>query len=452
MASERWHAVAGTQVLERLSSRPEGLDSAEAWRRLAAHGPNELTRRRGPSAWAVLVRQFTSPLIYALLVSAAVAFALGEIPDGSVVLGVVVLNALIGFVQEYRAGRAIQALAQLVSEPAMVRRDGEWRQLPAEQLVPGDVVSVEAGGRIVADLRILDAHGLRADEAALTGESVPVDKTTEPVDPQAELAERSSMLHGGTLTTSGTAQAVVVETGDDTQLGRISGLIDAAGDTQTPLTRNIARLGSTITRVIGVVAVVLLGVALFRGYPVADAALAAITLAVAAIPEGLPAIVTIALAIGVQRMARRRAVVRELPAVETLGETSVVCTDKTGTLTRNEMVLRRVWCPGDDEAEFEGVGYSPEGRVVHAGRAVGRVAGSVRELLIAGVLANEARLAGTGEDRTVLGDPTDAALLVGAERGGLDVAAMRHKPPRALLSFDSQRQYMPLPTTALMGR
>ena len=189
MASERWHAVAGTQVLERLSSRP----------------------------------------------------------DGSVVLGVVVLNALIGFVQEYRAGRAIQALAQLVSEPAMVRRDGEWRQLPAEQLVPGDVVSVEAGGRIVADLRILDAHGLRADEAALTGltgESVQVDKTTEPVDPQAELAERSSMLHGGTLTTSGTAQAVVVETGDHTQLGRISGLIDTAGDTQTPLTRNIAAVST----------------------------------------------------------------------------------------------------------------------------------------------------------------------------------------------------------------
>ena len=335
---ERWHAVAGSQALERLSGQPEGLDSAEAQRRLAEHGPNELTRRRGPSAWAVLLRQFTSPLIYALLVSAAVAFALGEIPDGSVVLGVVVLNAIIGFVQEYRAGRAIQALAQLVSEPATVRRDGEWTQLPAEQLVPGDLVpgdlvSVEAGGRIVADLRILDAHGLRADESALTGESVPVDKTTEPVGPDAELAERSSMLHGGTLATNGTAQAVVVETGDHTELGRISGLTDTAGDTQAPLTRNIARLGSTITKVIGVVAVVLLGIALLRGYPAADAALAAITLAVAAIPEGLPAIVTIALAIGVQRMARRRAVVRELPAVETLGETSVVCTDKTGTLS-----------------------------------------------------------------------------------------------------------------------
>jgi magnesium-transporting ATPase (P-type) len=258
VASERWHAVAGTQVLERLSSRPEGSDSAEAWRRLAAHGPNELTRRRGPSAWAVLVRQFTSPLIYALLVSAAVAFALGEMPDGSVVLGVVVLNALIGFVQEYRAGRAIQALAQLVSEPPMVRRDGEWRQLLAEQLVPGDVVSVEAGGRIVADLRILDAHGLRADEAALTGESVPVDKTTEPVDPQAQLDAAR-----GTLTTSGTAQAVVVETGRWHAVGA-----DLRADRHRwryadPLTRNIARLGSTITKVIGVVAVVLLGVALF---------------------------------------------------------------------------------------------------------------------------------------------------------------------------------------------
>ena len=441
-----WHAISGDGVLAQLSSHPQGLSTAEAQRRLVEHGPNELTRQQGPSAWAVLIRQFTSPLIYGLLISAAVAFALGKIPDGSVVLGVVVLNALIGFAQEYRAGKAIQALAQLVSEPATVRRDGQWTQAPAEHLVPGDVVSVDAGARVVADLRILQAHGLRADESALTGESVPVDKVAEPVDPVTQLAERRSLLHGGTLVTAGSAEAVVVKTGDRTELGRISSLLGSVEDTQTPLMRSIARLGSTITKVIGVVAVVLLGVALLRGYPIADAALAAITLAVAAIPEGLPAIVTIALAIGVQRMARRRAVVRELPAVETLGSTSVICTDKTGTLTRNEMVLRRAWTAQGDEAEFEGVGYAADGRVLVGGRefnASGGVDGPVRELLVAGVLANEAQLHTDGDERTVLGDPTDGALLVAAERGGLALDELfRSRPPQAVLPFDSQRQYM----------
>ena len=205
-----WHAALGEEVLARLGSRAEGLTTAEAEQRLTEYGPNALSRQRGPSAWQVLFRQFTSPLIYALIVSAAVAFALGDVPDGAVVLAVVVLNALIGFAQEYRAGKAIQALAQLVSEPATVRRDGRWTQTEAEQLVPGDVVSLEAGARVVADLRVLTAHGLRADESALTGESVPVDKTADPVDAGTELAERRSLLHGGTLVTAGSAEAVVV--------------------------------------------------------------------------------------------------------------------------------------------------------------------------------------------------------------------------------------------------
>jgi len=414
-----------------------GLSTDEASRLLAEHGPNRLTRQRGPSAWAVLGRQFASPLIYALLASAVVAVVVGDLADGAVVLGVVVLNALIGFVQEHRAGRAIQALAQLVAEPATVLRDERWTRVDAEDLVPGDVVSVEAGARVAADLRILEAHGLRADESTLTGESVPVDKSATPVDPAAELAERRSMLHGGSLVTAGTAVAVVVETGDRTQLGRISGLLGGIEKTRTPLTIAIARLGSTVTKVIGVVAVVLLGVALLRDYPVADAALAAITLAVAAIPEGLPAIVTIALAVGVRRMARRRAVVRELPAVETLGSTSVVCTDKTGTLTRNEMMVRRAWTPGGGEAEFEGVGYEAAGWVVP------EVTGPLRNLLTAGALANEARLDGAGDQRTVLGDPTDGALLVAAERGGVALAELfASHPPRVVLPFDSERKYM----------
>ncbi len=451
-----WYALTGEDVLTRLTSGRQGLSADEAARRLAEHGPNRLTRQQGPSAWAVLARQFTSPLIYALLIAAVVAFAFGDLPDGAVVLGVVVLNALIGFVQEYRADRAIQALAQLVSEPATVLRDERWTRLDAADLVPGDVVSIEAGARVVADLRVLQAHGLRVDESALTGESVPVDKSAAPVGPAAELAERWSMLHGGSLVTAGSAVAAVVETGDRTELGRISGLLGGVEKTQTPLTLGIARLGSTVTRIIGVVAVVLLGVALLRGFPVGDAALAAITLAVAAIPEGLPAIVTIALAVGVQRMARRRAVVRELPAVETLGSTSVVCTDKTGTLTRNEMTLRRAWTPQGDEAEFEGVGYEAAGRVVLRGRRLdpaGQVGGPLRDLLIGAALANEARLDGDGDRRSVLGDPTDGALLVAAERGGVALAELfRDHPRRAVLPFDSERKYMAsVPGTGIDG-
>ncbi|HYN95321.1 MAG TPA: HAD-IC family P-type ATPase [Pilimelia sp.] len=448
-APRAWHADSPDDAIRRLSGSRNGLSSEEAARRRVEYGPNDLTPPRRRSGWTVLARQFTSPLIYALLASAGVAYGFGEVADGSVVLGVVVLNAAIGFGQEYRAGRAIQALAALVSDLAVVQRDGRWAPRPAEDLVPGDVLTVEAGDRMPADLRVLDAHGLLADESALTGESLPVAKSAVAVDEETSLADRTSLLHAGTLAVAGTAQALVVRTGAATELGRISAQLDAAEETETPLTRDLRRLGSTITRAVAVVAAVLLGVALVRGYPVADAALAAISLAVAAIPEGLPAIVTIALAVGVQRMARRRAVVRQLPAVETLGATSVVCTDKTGTLTRNEMMLRRAWCPDGAEAEFEGTGYAPGGGMVAAGggTAVGPAAEqSLRRLLAAAVVANEARLSGTGPGRTVLGDPTDGALLVGAERGGLPPAAPA--APRAVLPFDPQRRYMAVATAA----
>lgn len=313
--------------------------------------------------------------------------------------------------------------------------------MAAEQLVPGDVVEVAPGDRVMADLRVLEGQGLRADESALTGESVPVDKTADAVADDAPLADRSSVLHAGTLVSAGGGQALVVETSGRTELGRISGLLSSADDTQTPLTKSIARLGSTITKVLGVVAVILLGIALARGYPLVDAALAAITFAVGAIPEGLPAIVTIALAVGVRRMARRNAIVRELPAVETLGSTSVVCTDKTGTLTRNEMMVRRAWT-ADGEAEFDGIGYAAEGRVSQDGRPLRPVGGRLLLLLEAAALANEGRLDGAGEDRHVLGDPTDGALLVAAERGGLDLTELRSRPRLGLLPFDSGRQYM----------
>ncbi|MDO9379004.1 MAG: HAD-IC family P-type ATPase [Nocardioidaceae bacterium] len=417
-----WHAIDVDDAFDDLQSGPGGLSGPDAADRAGHFGPNELPTDPGPSALSVLVRQLRSPLIYALMASAAVAFAFGEVVNGAVVLAVVVLNAAIGFVQEFRAGRAISALADMVAEPATVLRGGAWAPVPAQLLVPGDVVAVSAGDRVVADLRVVEGHGVRADESALTGESVPVAKSVPSVDTGAVLAERSSLLHAGTLVSAGSGRGLVVETGSRTALGHVSGLVSDTGRAVTPLTRSIADLGTRVTKAIGGVTVVLLVVALLRGYPIADAALAAITLAVAAVPEGLPAIVTIALAIGVQRMAGRHAIIRELPAVETLGATSVVCTDKTGTLTRNEMTVRHLWVPDH-----------PHGGPSRA---------AVRRLLVAGVLANEAELSGAGADRRQVGDPTDVALLVAADDADVSRPELGRWARTTLLPFDADNRYM----------
>ncbi|WP_320668622.1 cation-translocating P-type ATPase [Patulibacter defluvii] len=440
---EPWHARTPEQALGALGATASGLTTVEADARRARWGANVVARDDGPSAARILLRQFASPLIYALLASAAVAAALGELTDAAVVLAVVVANAGIGFAQEHRAGRAIAALAALVADPVAVRRDGRWTTRPADELVPGDIVAVEAGERVAADARLLRADALRADESALTGESLPVDKRVAAVAVDAPLADRTPMLHAGTLVVAGRARALIVRTGAETELGRISALLAATDGTRTPLTEAIAGLARVITRAIAAIAFLLLAVALLRGYPLADALLAAITLAVAAIPEGLPAIVTIALAVGVQRMARRRAIVRELPAVETLGSTTVVCSDKTGTLTRNEMLLRRAWTPGGAELELDGAGYGPRGVVRRVDGASATIDGASTALLEAAALATEARFDGGGAGRTVIGDPTDGALLAAAERAGIALDGLRRRQPRQrLVPFDAERRWM----------
>jgi calcium-translocating P-type ATPase len=404
-----WHAETGEAVLGALGSREGGLTGEEARARLREHGPNRLPEAAGPSAAELLLDQVRSPLMYALVLAAAVAAAFGELDDAAVVLAVVVLNALIGFVQEYRAGRAIAALAELVAEPATVRRDDAWMRIPAEQVVPGDVLAVAQGERVSADARLLGAERLRTQESVLTGESAPVDKDPGPAPPGAAIGDRHSMLHAGTVVAAGTGVGVAVATGRGTQVGRISTLLETVDPLQTPLTRELDRLGRVITAAIAVAAVALGIVAAVRGFPLADAALAGISLAVAAVPEGLPAVVTIALAVGVRRMARRRAIVRHLPAVETLGSTTVVASDKTGTLTRNQMTVQRTWlAPGATPAE----------------------------LLLAEVLCNDAMPGG-------LGDPTETALLEHAAAEGLDPAEARRRHPRlAAIPFDSARKLM----------
>ena len=392
------------EVAAALDAGPAGLSTAEAEERLSRFGPNRLPEASGPSAARLLLDQVRTPLMWALLAAGGLALALGEIEDGLVVLAVVVLNALIGFAQEYRAGRAIAALAELVAEPARVRRDGAWVEIPAEQVVPGDLVEVAQGDRVAADLRLLDAAALRAQEAALTGESEPVDKDVPAVPADAPLAERRSVLYAGTVVAAGSGRGVTVATGLRTELGRISSLLEGVKPLETPLTRDLARFGRVITGGIGVAAVLLAVVAAVRGFPLGDAAVAGISLAVAAVPEGLPAVVTIALAVGVRRMARRRAIIRHLPAVETLGSTTVVASDKTGTLTQNRMRVEAVWTPAGDD----------------------------RELRLAGVLCNDARGA--------LGDPTETALL---EASGLDVEAARAEHPRLdTLPFDANHKLM----------
>ncbi len=400
MADVCWHALDGTDVLARVGSDPGGLSTADADARLAQTGPNRVAPMRPEPVRALLWRQLSSPLILVLLASGVIALALGEIADGVVVLAVVAANGAIGFVQEWKAGRAIYALAALVPERATVMRDGAPRQIDADAVVPGDVVELRRGERVPADARILAARGLDVDESPLTGESMPVGKAPAPVPADALVADRASIVHGGTLVTAGAGTAVVVLTGDHTELGRISALMRHTEGVETPLTRGLAGVARLLTVLICVIAAVLLAVALARGYPFVEAVLAAVALAVAAIPEGLPAIVTIALAVGVQGMARRRAVIRHLPAVETLGSTTVICTDKTGTLTQNRMTVSELW--GDEDA-----------------------------LLRAAVLCSD----GTA--------PTEVALLEAAAREGMDAGAERARSPRVdAIPFDSDRKLM----------
>ncbi len=414
-----WHAMGVDDVVGTLSSDPAGLTRAEAEARLARVGTNVIPTAPPEPALAVLWRQLANPLIVVLLVAGAVALMLGEAADGAVVLGVVAVNSLIGFAQEWRAGRAIDALAALVPEQAIVLRDGERTHVPAERVVPGDVIHLRPGDRVPADARVLSGRGMEVDESPLTGESLPVAKSAGAVAPEAPVAERASMTHGGTLVTDGAGTAVVVATGRRTELGRISELMRRTRMVQTPLTRGLAGVTRTLTLVICIVAAALLAAALARGYTVVEAVMAAVSLAVAAIPEGLPAIVTIALALGVQRMAAHRAVVRRLPAVETLGSTTVICTDKTGTLTRNEMVVTALWTDGKRLAwETEPVPTA-----------------SATELLRAAALCSDAAPGG--------GRTTEGALLDAAARGGVDVGRERARAPRLdAIPFDSERKFM----------
>ncbi len=437
-----WHAHSSESATREMGvDGTQGLSEAEAADRLTRHGPNRLTERPGKPAWQRFAAQLGQPLVLVLLAAGVITAALGETVDASVIFGVVLVNALIGYWQEAKAEGALAALARSVTTPVTVRRDGHRRQLDASQLVPGDIVMLAAGDRIPADLRLLQQHELHTDDSMLTGESLPVCKHSRALAVDTVLAERTNMAWAGSTVIMGQGCGLVVATGDATETGRIAGLIAAAPDLVTPLTRKMARFSSWLLWAITALAGLTFAVGLARGETAFEMFMAAVALAVGAIPEGLPAAVTVTLAIGVARMAKRRAIIRHLPAVETLGSTTVICSDKTGTLTENAMTVRVLWCGGKGYA-LSGQGYAPTGDIRHD-EMPAAMTGAIRECLIAGALCNDASLRQEHGRWLITGDPTEAALLVAARKGGEDEHALRLAHPRQNeLPFDASRQYM----------
>ncbi len=444
----QWHALQPGEVLAAVESDADaGLTAEAALDRLERQGPNALPESSRRSLTSVFFGQFKSPLIYLLLLVGGVALALGHVADAVVIFFVVLLNALVGAVQEGRAERSLEALRKLATHRARIVRGGKELMIEARQLVRGDVLLLEAGDIVGADARLLHAAAVRIAEAALTGESVPVAKSLVPVVPDTPLADRRNMVYAGTHVTAGRARAVVVATGLVTEIGQIAALAEAAEQPKTPLERRIAQFGRYVIVAAAVLFVVINAIGLVRGVPLGDILMVGVSQVVGMIPEGLPVAMTIALSIGVQRMARRKAVVRRLAAVETLGSTTVICSDKTGTLTRNEMTVTAVYLPDGRELAVTGVGYAPEGKLVDGGREVDALeVGAVRALLEAAVLCNDAQLQGpeASEPRwKPIGDPTEVALVTLAVKGGIDPGALRARcPRRAEIPFDPAAKMM----------
>lgn len=419
-----WHTTPLTALYKTLKTSAKGLTEAEAAARLSRDGPNTLTTRSGPSWLRKLAAQFIEPLVLVLLLAVGLSIFLGDYVDAAVIGGVVLLNALIGFVQEHRAGRSIAALSEAIVTEATTLRDGKLIRIPSAALVVGDVVMVQSGDAIPADVRLIDARSLKVEESSLTGESLPVDKRVGELASETVLNDRYNMAFAGCAVTYGQAHGLVVATGDATQAGHIARLMAETTSLQTPLTRRIAQLSSLIVRVVMVLAVAMLGVGWWRGASLSDSFNAAIALAVGAIPEGLPAAVTILLAVGVSSMAKRGALIRSLPAVEALGSTTVICSDKTGTLTQNRMAVTDAFSGGQP------LTLEPMPETLPA---------TTRELLLAGALCNDARhIDATHFD----GDPTEVALLDIAARAGLTEAIQAAYPRLDVVPFESEHMYM----------
>ncbi len=446
--STRWHARPAEEALLELESTSAGLTHEQARERLLRYGPNRLDEAKPASILQRLLRHLNNLLLYVLMAAALVTGLMGHWVDTSVILAVVVVNVVIGFVQEGKAEKALQAIRHLLAPHAVVLRDGRQQDIDAADLVPGDVVLLASGDSLPADVRLLQARNLRVDEAALTGESVPVDKQVDAIVDDAAIGDRLCMGYAGTLVTQGQARAVVVATGAATEIGRIGRMLESVEQGTTPLLRKMAEVARTLTAVILAAGVLLfLFGTLVRGIGAGEMFMAAVGLSVAAIPEGLPAIMTITLAIGVQRMAARNAVIRRLPAVEALGSVTVICSDKTGTLTRNEMTVQEVICAGQS-LEVEGAGYAPTGSLLLQGSAVDAAALTTHSpaaaaLVEAAALCNDASLHEKDQHWVLAGDPTEGALLTLAMKAGLSPTARQVDRPRLdVIPFESEHRFM----------
>jgi P-type Ca2+ transporter type 2C len=440
---EQWHSLTSSETLSRLKTTHEGLSESEAKVRLTRHGPNELAEQARISLWLVFLRQFRSPLVYVLLAASLLKFAVGGFLDGSVILAVLIFMAVTGFVQESRAEQAMEALRRLAAPKARVRREGTSKTVPASRLVPGDIVVLEAGDKVSADARLLESTLLQVNESSLTGESMPVDKHSAALEDEVPLPDRRNLLFSGTALTRGRAVAVVTTTGMQTEIGKIASAIKEISLTATPLQRSIQRLSNLILVLVLGVSILLVIVGVQRGMEWLEVFLLAVAAAVAAVPEGLPAAVTVVLATGMRIMARRNAIIRKMVAVETLGSATVICSDKTGTLTHGEMTIKRIYLPGR-WVEVTGRGYSPEGGFQTNGQAVAPSEDrDLRLLLTAGTLCNDSLLTKNNGDWTVMGDPTEGALVVAGAKAGMDKEKLEESYPRLdEIPFQSERLYM----------
>ncbi|WP_198265222.1 cation-transporting P-type ATPase [sulfur-oxidizing endosymbiont of Gigantopelta aegis] len=441
---KHWHHLPQEEVLELLEADLEkGLDQLEVGERQENFGPNELTQKKGHGPLVRFLLQFNQALVYILLVAVVIKLFLGAYVDAGVIFGVVLLNSIIGFMQEGKALSALDALAKALTTETTVLRAGDKQRINASELVPGDIVLLASGDKVPADLRLLQSRSLQIDESALTGESLPVEKSPGTLGHDAILAERKNMAYSSTLVTYGTCVGVITGTGDETEIGRISELISSAEILATPLTRKIAKFSHVLLYAILALAAVTFMIGLYHGGHWVDLFMSAVALSVAMIPEGLPAVLTITLAIGVARMAKRNAIIRHLPAVETLGSTTIICSDKTGTLTRNEMTVQQIWA-GDELFTVSGVGYAPKGEVLKDAQKIDIHSNTaLTELLRAGLLCNESILKEDEEGWKVEGDPTEGALLASAFKSGLDLQAEKQAYPRIdTIPFESEYKYM----------
>jgi magnesium-transporting ATPase (P-type) len=439
-----WHALPANEIERQLNVDPaQGLDAAEVAGRLDTYGPNRLPHGKKTGPLARFLAQFNNILIYVLLAAGFIKLMLSLWLDASIILAVVILNALLGFVQEGRAEKALDSIRNMLSAEARVLRGGEVRLIPAEDLIPGDIVLLESGDKIPADMRLVDAKNLRTEEAALTGESVPAEKTVAPVSAKATVGDRHNMAFSGTMVVSGRATGVVVATGSQTELGRINQMLAEVSVLETPLLRQIKTFGYVITAAIAVIGALLFSWGHWLGHMTfIELFQAVVGIAVSLIPEGLPALITITLAIGVQRMAQRNAIIRRLPAVETLGSVSRICSDKTGTLTLMEMMVTSV-VTAEAAYEVTGDGYAPDGEVRAGGKPVGATPDVLALMGRVSLLCNDAQLFEDEGKWKVEGDPTEGALYPFAAKLGMDRAAEAVAAPRIdAIPFESEHKFM----------